>query len=275
MTELFTIHPYNDQRAFVTINRDAIADDIAIAAEWHTELLEHTETGVADWLDAHPTHGEFVIVIRARIKDALWQRLHKAVPASTKLLSASRRIGYGGNEDQPGLFTVERKIELSVRGCRTEQSKRNKKRQLINDLLFAVREEGGRDRLIWELCGQIDEALEKVADRANADADEALRKHFLRVENLNDDYIAKALSEDLVSGALHKAAEEELANVEAQLQLLKRRRELALIQKKDATRKAVWKRASGAYGDLITERVEKLLQREPELSSGPFGGLRF
>jgi len=272
MSELFTIHPYNDNRAFITVNRDVTEDDIEIAAEWNTELLDRTETGVVDWLDAHETHGQFVILIRARIKDALWQRLHNAVPNSTKLLSASRRIGYGGNEDQPGVFTGERKIELSVRGCRTDESKRNKKRQLINDLLFAVREEGGRDRLIWDICEQINKALQDVVARANADAEEVLRDNFVFVKNLNAEYVEKALDEDLRYKALHKAAQQEIAEVEAQLEILRGRREAALLQKKDAIRRAVWKRASEAYGEEINKRVNAILRDEsPELESSAFG----
>ncbi|KPK66513.1 MAG: hypothetical protein AMS21_01775 [Gemmatimonas sp. SG8_38_2] len=257
MSELFTIHPYNDNRAFITVNRDVTEDDIEIAAEWNTELLDRTETGVVDWLDAHETHG---------------QRLHNAVPNSTKLLSASRRIGYGGNENQPGVFTGERKIELSVRGCRTAESKRNKKRQLINDLLFAVREEGGRDRLIWDICEQINKALQDVVARANADAEEVLRDNFVFVKNLNAEYVEKALDEDLRYKALHKAAQQEIAEVEAQLEILRGRREAALLQKKDAIRRAVWKRASEAYGEEINKRVNAILRDEsPELESSAFG----
>lgn len=273
MTALFTIHPYNSNRAFVTVNRDVTEDDIVIERERNTDLIEGKVTSVPDWLDDHDQYDSFTVSVSVRLNDALWERLRDAIPASTKELSGSRGFGYGGHEDKPGLFAVDRKVELSVRGCRTDTSKRNKKKQTIHDLLFTLRQDGGRDRLIWEACELLTEALKKVAEHANKEADEILRDNFVFVKHLNADYIEKALDEDLRYKALHRAAEQEIAEVEAQLELLKGRRDAALLQKKDAIRRAVWKRAHSAYGEEINKRVEKLLRDEsPALERSVLGG---
>jgi len=274
--QLFTISPYNDNRAFVTVNREVNEGDLVIQSERNTQLLDGKVTNVPDWLDNHPEYASFVVSVSVRLADELWERLYEAVPGSTKELSQSRGTGYGGHESKPGVFTVERRIELSVRGCRTELSKRNKKKQLIHDLLHTLREDGGRDRLIWEACQTITKHLQVVADHANKDAEQILRDNFVFVKNLNAEYVEKALGDDLRYYALHRAAEQEIADVEAQLEILRGRREAALIQKKDAIRRAVWKRAGNHYGDVIKERVEKLLINEsPALESGAFGGRRY